>query len=68
MQRAVIHCRNAQAIINSGPTIPQNMSSRRRRKILQEDLLGAGILGWTETHEQAKIVARQPQRMSHIVR
>ena len=41
------------------------MSSRRRRKILHQDSLEAGILGWTETHEHANIVARQLQRMSH---
>ena len=27
--------------------------------------MDAGILGWTETQEQANIVARQLQRMSH---
>ena len=44
------------------------MSSKRRRRTLHEDSLGAGILGWTETHEHANIVARQLQRMPHIVR
>ena len=44
------------------------MSSRRRSKILQEDSLGAGIFGWTETHEQANIVARQLQSIFHIDR
>ena len=55
-------------IIISGATTAQNMSSRRRKKILHEDSLGLGILVWTETHEQANIVAMQLQRMSHIVR
>ena len=41
------------------------MSSKRRRKILHQDSFEAGILGWTETQEQANIVARQLQRMSH---
>ena len=41
------------------------MSSKRRRKILHQDSLDAGILGWTETQEQANIVARQLQRISH---
>ena len=36
--------------------------------ILQRYSLGPGILGWIETHEQANIVARQLQRMSHIDR
>jgi hypothetical protein len=44
------------------------MSSRRRRKILHEDSLKAGMLGWTETHVQANNVARQAQRISHIDR
>ena len=52
-------------IMVSGETTAQNMSSRRRRKIRLEDSLGAGILGWMETQEQANIVARQLQRMSH---
>ena len=37
-------------------------------EILHEDSLGPGILGWMETHEQANIVARQLQRISHIER
>ena len=59
-----------QYIIISGPTTAQNMSSRRRRKILQRDSLGPGIFGWLETHEQleANIVARQLQSISHIDR
>ena len=41
------------------------MSSRRRKKIRLEDSSGAGILGWMETQEQANIVARQLQSISH---
>ena len=40
------------------------MSSKRRKEILHQDSFEAGILGWTETQEQANIVARQLQRMS----
>ena len=62
------HCRNAQPIITSGATTTQNIISRRRRKILHRDSSRAGILGWTETHEQANIVMRQLQRIFHIDR
>ena len=53
-------------IIISGLNTAQNMSSRRRGRILHEDSLRPGMLGRMEIHEQAKMVARpgQLQRMS----
>lgn len=66
--RAPNHCRTAHKITISGARIAQNMSTIRRKVIFHHGSSGSAMLGWTETQEQAKIVARQLQRISQIER
>jgi len=55
-------------MVYSGAIIDQAMSSSRRMATFTEPAPGEGMFGWTDTHEHAKIVARQLHIISHIER
>jgi len=67
-RRAPIHCRIAQFIVNSGATSAHNIISTLLSFFFIHPSSEAGMLGCIEAQVQAKIVTRQLQTISKMVR
>ena len=57
--RAASHCRNAHRITNSGAITAVTISRSRRKPAMNRFSSASGMLGWTATQVQPKIVTTQ---------